>query len=180
MPGRARAAVAIDYALPAAEIGGVLERLALDARLRGARPMPPPVRPPDAGDILAWPATGLTCPDCGGALYELPITGGVDALVCHTGHRYSAESLGDAQGEAVERAAFAAIRALREQVALTRRILARLDPAAHGRTHDRLRARIAAAEGHAEAIRRTLLRSPAPDPAQGLKERDGDVREGRQ
>lgn len=67
------------------------------------------------------PVVGMSCPDCSGPLFDL---GGSDnpRYRCRTGHAWSPQSLGVAQDEAVERALYAALRALEDKVALSNRI----------------------------------------------------------
>lgn len=75
-------------------------------------------------------ASMLTCPDCGGVLWELQ-EGNVLRYRCHVGHAYSVDSLLEQQGNDVERALWSAIRALEEKAALARRM------ATQARTHHR-------------------------------------------
>lgn len=71
---------------------------------------------------IAAPST-LTCPDCGGSLWEVndqkPLR-----YRCHTGHAYSSLSLATAQTEAAEEALWSGVRALRERELLLRRLAA--------------------------------------------------------
>ncbi|VXD20268.1 CheB methylesterase (fragment) [Planktothrix serta PCC 8927] len=68
-------------------------------------------------------ASMLTCPDCGGVLWELQ-EGNLLWYGCHVGHAYSIDSLLEQQGDDVERALWSAIRALEEKAALARRMAA--------------------------------------------------------
>jgi two-component system chemotaxis response regulator CheB len=65
--------------------------------------------------------SGLTCPDCGGSLWELkdqkPLR-----YRCHTGHAFSAQSLQYAQGESAEHALWSSVRSLQEREMLLRRM----------------------------------------------------------
>lgn len=77
-------------------------------------------------------ASPLTCPDCGGVLWELR----EDSLVrfrCHVGHAYSVDSLVEAQAQDVEKSLWSAVRALEEKAALARRM------AVNAREHQRSR-----------------------------------------
>ena len=67
--------------------------------------------------------SSLTCPDCGGTLFEVD---GARPLRyrCHTGHAFSALSLEQAQGEAAEQALRSGVRALQEKEMLLRRLAA--------------------------------------------------------
>lgn len=65
--------------------------------------------------------SGLTCPDCGGGLWEInddrPLR-----WRCHTGHAFSSQSLEAAQTETAEAALWSGVRALQEREALLRRV----------------------------------------------------------
>jgi two-component system, chemotaxis family, protein-glutamate methylesterase/glutaminase len=69
---------------------------------------------------IAQPS-GLTCPDCGGGLWELddqkPLR-----FRCHTGHAFSALSLADSQRASAEAHLWNGVRALREREMLLRRL----------------------------------------------------------
>lgn len=107
------------------------------------------------------------CPECGGVLSE-DSAAGLPQWVCRVGHRYSMESLADAQAGDVEAALWAAVRALEDR----RDLLARMacDAEARGRqqTTASLRERAGQADRQVTTIRealgaaaRTTLRSLA-------------------
>lgn len=73
----------------------------------------------------------FACPDCGGVLWEMKDEG-LLRFRCRVGHAYTAQSLGAQQGEAVEGALWAAIRALEESASLARQMA---DKAGKGKTH---------------------------------------------
>lgn len=163
MPLSALRAVAVDHVLPLLEIGPLLDRLARK-----------PVEPPESAlaqgdgdmkDKLEWGddrekgefASGLTCPECGGALFEQSQLGIVH-FRCRTGHAYSPESLLAEQGDALEASLWAAVRALEENAALARRMEKWMNQ--RGRSpagEERYGRRAAEAERHADALRRLLL-----------------------
>jgi two-component system chemotaxis response regulator CheB len=63
----------------------------------------------------------LTCPDCGGGLWEMKETKPL-RYRCHTGHAFTARSLDSAQAGAAEYALWAGVRALHEREVLLRRL----------------------------------------------------------
>jgi two-component system, chemotaxis family, protein-glutamate methylesterase/glutaminase len=84
------------------------------------QPLPVPAEP-----------TALTCPECGGALFEHDVFG-AERLRCRVGHTFSLTGMTIGKQETLEKALWAAVVALDEQADLNRRILARLS--ARGRT----------------------------------------------
>lgn len=129
MPASALANVEVDLRVRLEHIVPALERIV------GASARPAP-EPPDTlhheqlahegvdpmGNLaaIAEPST-LSCPDCGGSLWELkdrkPLR-----YRCHTGHAFTAASLGFAQGESAEHSLWGGVRALQEREYLLRRL----------------------------------------------------------
>jgi two-component system chemotaxis response regulator CheB len=70
-----------------------------------------------------WPnsASGLTCPECHGSLWELK-EGGSFRFECRIGHTYGVDALLTEQAETVEAALWSAINALQERAATFRRL----------------------------------------------------------
>jgi two-component system chemotaxis response regulator CheB len=62
----------------------------------------------------------LTCPECGGALWEMQEAG--PRFRCHTGHAYSIATLADEQSVQVEAALWAALRRLEESERVSQRM----------------------------------------------------------
>ncbi|MBD3882721.1 chemotaxis protein CheB [Phormidium tenue FACHB-886] len=142
MPRSAIAAVGVDHVLPLAKIAEALVERSQE-QVTGEIAMSNPESPDansetkqdglaeaeivqrdkqalEQGERSGQPSM-LTCPDCGGVLWEL----GDRTLLryrCHVGHAYSADTLFEEQGEAVEVALWTALRALEEKAALTRRM----------------------------------------------------------
>ena len=111
---------------------------------------------------LRGDASGLTCPECGGALWEQQ-DGDVVRFRCHVGHAYSAESMQAEQGLALEAALWSALRSLEERAGLFRRLARRL--AASAETEQRYERKAAEMVRHADAVRQTIAdlgRAPAP------------------
>jgi two-component system chemotaxis response regulator CheB len=99
--------------------------------------------------------TGLTCPECGGAMWEVDETS-QPRFRCHVGHAYSLATFAEDQSTRVEAAIWAAMRALEENV----RIAERLAQSAFARgEHDRAayhEDRSLASARHAQALRDLL------------------------
>jgi two-component system chemotaxis response regulator CheB len=73
---------------------------------------------------MTGPPSNLTCPECGGALWEIQ-NGKLLRYRCHVGHGYTAESLMVAQAEKLEDALWSALRALEETAGMRRRMAER-------------------------------------------------------
>jgi two-component system chemotaxis response regulator CheB len=105
---------------------------------------------------------GLTCPECGGAVY-LDSYEGVAQFNCHTGHAFSPESFAAEQEHALEGALWSAVRHLKERAGLLRRLADRIQPTgpiAGGHFH------AAAREADEQAdIIRGLIGSRSPEPS---------------
>jgi two-component system chemotaxis response regulator CheB len=94
----------------------------------------------------------IVCPHCQGAL-TVSEMGGFQVFRCHVGHAFSFDTLALEQGEEVERALWAAARALEEGASITRRARAR----ASGEVARRLAEKEEAQLQHAQRIRDMLL-----------------------
>jgi len=68
--------------------------------------------------------TGLTCPDCGGAINEIS-EGEVMTYRCRVGHQYSSDSFTIEQAKTAENSLWAALRLLEERAVLMRRLAER-------------------------------------------------------
>jgi two-component system, chemotaxis family, protein-glutamate methylesterase/glutaminase len=112
-------------------------------------------------DATHWGhASGFSCPDCGSALWQVDESDLV-RFRCHVGHAYSLESVATAQDEALDRALFSAIRALREKAAMARHLSRGLDGRGAAMGTHRLRADARQAEDAAESLRLLVAdRSP--------------------
>jgi two-component system chemotaxis response regulator CheB len=164
--------VEVDHVLPVHEIAQLLTRLTGEpvASLEGKSAMLPEDRevqdPAESGTAaiedgpLPGPPTALTCPDCGGAIWEI-VEGEVVRYRCHVGHAYTADSMVGAQAAFVEAALWSAVRALEEKAQLSRRLAER---SAQRGLH-RLASRYKEAEGNSEnasaGIRQLLLKGAA-------------------
>jgi two-component system, chemotaxis family, protein-glutamate methylesterase/glutaminase len=119
MPQSAIDHVAVDHILPLREIGRMIVRLTNE---------PPPAAPatvPSRGLAeLEGDEPGLrsdvVCPICQGTLTEGQLAG-VTTFRCHVGHAFSPGALLAEQAESLERALWAAVRALEESARIAKR-----------------------------------------------------------
>ena len=130
MPRSALRNVDVDHSVPVQEIPALLLRLVEERRSTQRGPVPEAVVREVAinrgestmEDLQAIGASSsLTCPDCGGSLWEIrekkPLR-----YRCHTGHAYTSISLARAQLDASEHAIWGSVRVLREREMLLRRM----------------------------------------------------------
>ena len=94
---------------------------------------PEPQNPTEETDVEEMeetfgPPSGLTCPDCGGALWEIT-NGELTRYRCHVGHQYTTEGLDAEQQDAVENALWSAVRVLEEHAELRNRMASRAQEA---------------------------------------------------
>lgn len=95
--------------------------------------------------------TAFSCPDCNGTLWEL-VDGELLRYRCRVGHAYSAQSIVEAESNAVERSLWEAVRTLEESASMSRRIAQKseiLRPHLQNKAEER--------ERHAQTIRSLLL-----------------------
>jgi two-component system, chemotaxis family, protein-glutamate methylesterase/glutaminase len=130
-----------------------VERLELAADNPGERKPTPTLDTADVTAVQDGDLTPLTCPECGGALWEHQ-EGDLIRFKCHVGHAYSAESMQTGQGRSLEAALWSALRSLQEREDLFRRIARRT--AKSPSTSTRFEQKASEVADHAEAVRRTL------------------------
>jgi two-component system chemotaxis response regulator CheB len=170
MPASAIANVRVDAIVPAALVGSTIA-----AMVNGESP-PPPVgvggdsdsaREPDpAPDPKPNPEPDpprgeevvAVCPECGGVLTERT-EAGVLQWECRVGHRYSPDTLIDAQADDVEGALWAAIRALADRAALLQRMAQQAEKRGQPRSARRFRRQAQAASEQTEIVRQALARA---------------------
>jgi two-component system chemotaxis response regulator CheB len=172
MPTSALEHVGADHVLAAADIGPLLQRLAVeeavtgstsadDERLRrevqlmeeddGVVDREHPGRP------SRWP-----CPDCSGVLWQIEEKD-VLRFRCRVGHAWDAESLLDEQAGEVEEALWAALRSLEDRVDLARTLGDRAESAGRPHSADRFRSNLEDMERNVEVLRRLLERAVSPE-----------------
>jgi two-component system, chemotaxis family, protein-glutamate methylesterase/glutaminase len=133
MPASAIEFFSPDYVLPATELGDAITAATREPVPDIAAEVTNPMHEqadfiqvdrgasdhPQPGD-----PRGLTCPECGGALWEAEEVG-VPRFRCRIGHVYSVGSLLAHHSASVEAGLWASLRALEERAAMTRRMAAR-------------------------------------------------------
>jgi two-component system chemotaxis response regulator CheB len=98
---------------------------------------------------------GLTCPECGGALWEAEEVG-VPRFRCRIGHAYSVGSLLAHHSASVEAGLWASLRALEERAAMTRRMATRARNSGRRHSAERFERQADAAIEQALVIRQAL------------------------
>lgn len=107
-------------------------------------------------------ASRLTCPDCGGSLFELGKEG-PPRFRCHTGHAFSLHSLAQTQNERTEDALWVGIRELQEKSDILRRLAAEQASVEAG-SENALVAEADRVDSVAQRMRALLMHVPAtPD-----------------
>ena len=180
MPMSALEAANVDHVLPADEIGRQLPDLlrephgaiAMDQRTREILEHELALSQMDASrapEIPPGSPSVFGCPDCGGVLWEVDEQGGL-RFRCRVGHAYSARALLAAEDAGLEDALWAALRALEEQEALSRRMLDRRWANASARSRSRLEQRADELRERGEVLRRFLM-----TPVAGAFADDGEM-----
>ncbi len=123
--------------------------------------------PSESGDIadrgdnaltthsVSGPPSALTCPGCGGALWE-HAEEGLLFYRCHVGHSYTAESMAAEHDGLLEQTLWEALRMFEENANLHRRMAERAERTQPEMAH-RYADRAAEVQTRAELIRRILL-----------------------
>lgn len=119
MPASAIKHVPMDHIVPLRGIPALLTKLVHEPAGAGSADVPANIRHVE-GDELGKPSV-VVCPSCNGNLTETE-AGGFPVFRCHVGHTFSLRSMAAAQAEEVERALWAAARALEESAALAKRL----------------------------------------------------------
>jgi two-component system chemotaxis response regulator CheB len=179
MPQSAMASDHPDHVLPVGKIAMVLSGLAreepaqdrrletmpeeLSAELRWANPelaWSAPAEPP------LGTASGFTCPECHGSLWEIADEG-YPRYRCRIGHGFSAESLLALQRADVDAALWIAYRALEERAALFRRLSDHAQRRQAVITGEHFRAEAAEVGRQAELLRAVLSTRPSDERESG-------------
>ncbi|HEX4795657.1 MAG TPA: chemotaxis protein CheB [Humisphaera sp.] len=169
MPQSAIMTVDVDHVVPVAEMAALLVRLTYLPAEHGAptaaakrdleeNPVEPALKGLSAlvSQTHKGPPSGLTCPECGGALWELQ-NGKLIKYSCHVGHTYSVHGLLASQDESLESALWTALRALEESAELRRRMAARADRSRFSSVADTFKQQAEEAEARASQLRKLLI-----------------------
>ncbi|MBC7998594.1 MAG: chemotaxis protein CheB [Leptolyngbya sp.] len=130
MPRSAIALTNVDHVLKTADIGPLLQKLIVDGiGKEGIEIMPEykdqadvgEVGGPGIGNVAPYPPSALTCPSCGGAVWQVQEES-LTLFKCHVGHSYTAELMLEEQSETVDAAAWMLLRAINESIHLRRQL----------------------------------------------------------
>lgn len=166
MPLSALGRVEVDHALPVAEIGPLLARLArTPVEEQGGYEVPDELnievsiakeeRMLDRDVFSLGEPSVYACPECHGTLLQLKENGRT-RFRCHTGHAFSADSLLAEINENVEASLWNSIRALEECVLLMRHMAEHIREADAG-TAQQFLERAEEAERRSELVRRAVF-----------------------
>lgn len=171
MPSNVLKHVKVDFTASARELAAIIDKLARVAR----PPLPPSSESStDEAEIalaaMQAPAeveidppgiaSGFSCPDCGGGLFEIR-DGELVRYRCRVGHAWSPESLLGEQSDQLESALWMALRTLDEKAALSRQLAERAGERGSSHTAQRFGAQADDAARAATLIRRMLENPPA-------------------
>jgi two-component system chemotaxis response regulator CheB len=160
MPESAINTTRIDYIRPVVEIPALLGELVQQTVQQEVVNVAPKSKqhheePQQVVDPKGTPSA-YTCPECNGTLWEVE-EGKLLRYACRVGHSFSIESMVQDQGDAAERAVWAALRALEERADLSRRMANRSRNGGLQELAARYSELAESAENHAAVLRRTLM-----------------------
>ena len=184
MPRSAIENVAVDHILKVADIASILNDLTHDPVEEGetvsegidqeADIVAQDKAALERGERPGNPAP-LTCPDCGGVLWELH-DGNLIRFRCHVGHAYSSDSLLAEQSDGVEKALWSAVRSLEEKAALARRMAVQAHQQKRYLSEAQFKERSEEAKQHAALLREVIyqqnenkVRSEEESPEGGIE-----------
>src|SRR5262249_30603466 len=116
MPGSALRHFDPDYKMRVADMPPLLDRLVRDLSRGEAMSIDGSLSPreqiPEASEETLGVPSAFTCPDCGGALWEVE-EGELLRFRCRVGHAFSPSAMLDAESDTVDKALWTAIRVLK-------------------------------------------------------------------
>lgn len=172
MPMSALRYVEVDHVLPAAQIAKLIADGAADSiegeGSMGRQKEPEPQNPSEKTDVEEMEEnfgapSALTCPDCGGALWEVK-NGELTRYRCHVGHQFTTEGLDAEQQDAVENALWSAVRVLEEHAELRNRMATRAQQAGMEAVSSGFSESALDSTRQADTIRELLFSRALPDP----------------
>jgi two-component system chemotaxis response regulator CheB len=150
MPRSAMTHVAADHVVSLDQLPTLLTKLVAEPALAAKVEVPTALAQLEGAKPGA--ASDIVCPVCQGKL-TVSEHNGFELYRCHVGHAFSLESVAAEQAEEIERALWAAVRALEEGAALSKRMGER----ASGELRDRFLEKKDAQSQQADLIRQILL-----------------------
>jgi two-component system chemotaxis response regulator CheB len=174
--------VEIDHCLPAAELGGLLERLA--AMPAGETFAPPPAVRLEAAIAAQEHSTMkeedrlgelsvFTCPECHGPLWEIE-DGDMLRYRCHTGHAFTSEAMLEAQSAEADEILWSMLRIHQQRAEFARRMAEREKTKDRPELATRLRDRAREYEADAEVIERILESRRVAANGNGARKKKGN------
>ncbi len=110
----------------------------------------------ERGEQTPGTPSPLTCPECGGVLWELHDHNLIQ-FRCHVGHVYSLDGMLSEQAEAIEKALWSAVRILEEKAALSRRMAKQAHDQKWTHSEARFRHQAEEAERNADIVRQLIF-----------------------
>jgi two-component system, chemotaxis family, protein-glutamate methylesterase/glutaminase len=153
MPRNAINADAVDIAAPADDLATAIVECVEKALAHGGSAHQ---RVPITDEREVGAPAGLTCPDCGGSLWEA-VDGEHLRFRCHTGHAYNMSTMLSAKRDGLETALWSALRIIQERINLLRRLASRAETRNDVRTIDRFSQQIEELRRQEETVRLTLV-----------------------
>jgi len=177
MPATALRYMEVDYTLPVSGMATVLTALAHGHAAVQGEASKMSEGPQNDDDVVAqsrlrWEEgldtadkqSVLTCPECGGVLWEMDTSTPMLRFECHTKHAYSADSLVSAQSSGAEASLWASVRRLEEVHSLALRLERHTRKHRDTETADALQRRAKQAKNQADAVREVILRGGELEP----------------
>ena len=169
MPLSALRYVAVDHVLRTRSIAALIsesagtpeEKTAMARKTKHDDPDQQPSMTIDEMKRAYGPASALSCPDCGGALWEIE-DGQLVRYRCHVGHQYSSQGLDNGQNDVVEEALWTAVRVLEEHADLRARMSRRADMAGLDAVSSSFAESADLAHRQAQSIRDVLVANGMP------------------
>ena len=172
MPLSALRYVEVDHVLPAVQIAKLIANGTAESSegegIMARQKEPEPQNPSEKTDVEEMqetfgPPSALTCPDCGGALWEVK-NGELTRYRCHVGHQFTMEGLDAEHQDAVENALWSAVRVLEEHAELRNRMATRAEAAGMEAVSSGFSESAIDSTRQADTIRELLFSRALPDP----------------